>query len=497
MKGMILALDQGTSSSRSLLIRRSQGILSSAVQPLTCTYPHPGWVEQDPEEIWQSQKTSMEQALAQGKTKLSEVAAIGITNQRETTLAWNKETGEPLGPAIVWQCRRTAEFCEEAKAQGWGEKVKEKTGLVLDPYFSGTKMAWILQHNRAAKKLADCGKLALGTVDSWLIYRLSGNRAHRTDASNASRTLLYNLQTGTWDEELANWLGIPLEALPSIQDSSGEFARLDRGLWGADTPITGVAGDQQASLFGQACFAPGDAKSTYGTGCFLLVNTGNSLAPAKNGLINTVAWQLQGKRTYALEGSIFMAGALIQWLRDQLGLFSDATQTAAMAASLKDNGGVYLVPAFVGLGAPHWDPYARGTICGLTRDSNKNHLARAGLEAIAFQAADLLEAMRQETGFAIQTLKIDGGASANPFLCQFQADIAQVQIDRSKNSEATAMGAAFLAGLAVGLWKNQAEIQATWQRDCRFEPEISATQALRQRQGWLKALERSKGWAKP
>ena len=496
MGKLILALDQGTSSSRALLVDSAGQVVGTASVPLACVYPQLGWVEQDPREIWSSQKLALDQVLAQAGVELCEVAAIGITNQRETTLAWNKETGEPVGSAIVWQCRRTAAACTALKARGLEPLFRERTGLVLDPYFSGTKMAWILEHRPLARLLAEQDKLAFGTVDSWLIWHLTGGKVHGTDLSNASRTLLLNLKECRWDEELLGHLGSPASTLPRLFPSSGLVGWTDPK-WGAEVPIAGVAGDQQAALFGQACFEVGAAKNTYGTGCFLLMNIGPSPVASKSGLLCTLAWAIGDQVTYALEGSVFVAGALVQWLRDNLGLFEQAGQTEAMAMAVKDNGGVYLVPAFVGLGAPHWDPYARGLIHGLTRESNKNHLVRAGLEAIGFQVYDLIQAMEQDRGVKVQNLKIDGGAAVNGFLCQFQADLLQTEVSRPTQVETTALGAAFLAGLAVGVFRDLEQIKSLWQEDRVFYPRQSPEVMETLRLGWNKAVAAAKGWAEP
>ena len=496
MTQIVMALDQGTSSSRTLLINQSQEIIASASQIFDSHYPQAGWVEQDPNQIWQSQKNTLFEALAQAQLDLGQISAIGITNQRETTIAWNKETGEPLCQSIVWQCRRTAEFCQKLKAQGHEALFKEKTGLVLDPYFSGTKMRWIIDNVGGAKELAGLGLLAFGTVDSWLIWNLTQGKTHATDPSNASRTLLYNIHTGQWDPELLEILQIPASTLPQVLPSSGVIAHTDSS-FGAEVPIAGVAGDQQASLFGQACFEAGESKNTYGTGCFFLMNTGHTAIPSNRGLLTTIAWQIGSEVTYALEGSVFIAGALIQWLRDQLQLFENAADTEPMALEVKDNGGVYIVPAFVGLGAPHWDPYARGSIFGLTRDSNAKHIVRAALEAICYQSYDLLQAAKQDTGIEIPSLKVDGGAVANGFLCQFQADLLQSEVSRPINIEATAMGAAFLAGLATGVWSNLEEIRQGWKEDQCFVPQLEPKEVEQLLQGWVKALDRSKGWASP
>ena len=419
---------------------------------------------------------------------------MGITNQRESTIAWHRETGEPLGPAINWQCRRTTNFCEKLKQEGFDKVLRRKTGLVTDPYFSGTKLHWILQNNAEARKLADSGKLCFGTVDSWLIWKLTGGRVHAIDISNASRTLVFNIETCTWDDEILARFGIPREILPEVKPSSGVIAEVDSLLFGGSAPIAGIAGDQQAALFGQACFQPGMAKNTYGTGCFLMLNTGSERINSEHGLLTTIGWQLGDTVTYALEGAVFIAGALIQWLRDGLELFEDAAQTEAMATAVADSGGVYIVPAFVGLGAPHWDPYARGTIVGLTRDTNRNHMVRAALEAIAFQSAEVLRSMASDTGQSLSALRIDGGASANNFLCQFQADLLGLPVTRPQVIETTAMGAAFLAGLATGVWRDQEQIQTLWQEDRTFTPQLERNVADARLAEWSRAVERAKGW---
>jgi glycerol kinase len=425
---------------------------------------------------------------------MADVTAVGITNQRESTIAWHRETGESLGPAINWQCRRTTDFCEELKQEGFDKVLRRKTGLVTDPYFSGTKLHWILQNNAEARKLADSGKLCFGTVDSWLIWKLTGGRVHAIDISNASRTLVFNIETCTWDDEILARFGIPRETLPEVKPSSGVIAEVDSLLFGGSAPIAGIAGDQQAALFGQACFQPGMAKNTYGTGCFLMLNTGSERITSEHGLLTTIAWQLGDTVTYALEGAVFIAGALIQWLRDGLELFEDAAQTEALATAVADSGGVYIVPAFVGLGAPHWDPYARGTIVGLTRDTNRNHMVRAALEAIAFQSAEVLRSMASDTGQSLSALRIDGGASANNFLCQFQADLLGLPVTRPQVIETTAMGAAFLAGLATGVWRDQEQIQTLWQEDRTFTPQLEGNVADARLAEWSRAVERAKGW---
>jgi len=492
-----MALDQGTTSSRTILFDENGKIVAEANAALDCHFPQSGWVEQVPEEIWNSQRQTIETALAQARLTMKDISAVGITNQRESIIAWNRESGEALGPAINWQCRRTADFCEELKAEGFDSLLRKRTGLVTDPYFSGTKMRWILENVPQARKLADQGKLCFGTVDSWLIWKLTGGRVHATEISNASRTLVFNIEDCEWDTEILARFGIPLETLPEVKQSSGVIASVNPELFGGEAPIAGVAGDQQAALFGQACFEPGMAKNTYGTGCFMISNTGSEPVFSKHGLLTTIAWQIGDKVTYALEGSVFIAGALIQWLRDGLQLFEDAAETKAMAESVPNSGGVFVVPAFVGLGAPHWDPYARGTIVGLTRDTNRNHIVRASLEAIAFQSAEVLSSIAKDTGTNIKELRIDGGAAANNFLCQFQADLLGLNVTRPQILETTAMGAAFLAGLAVGVWKDQSQIRNLWQEEKTFSANISRENADQKMEAWSRAVERSKGWIIP
>ena len=494
MARLVMALDQGTTSSRTIIFNEKAEIVASAQAPFDCIYPQSGWVEQKPNVIWESQKKTIEGALEKAKVSMGDIAGIGITNQRETTIAWDKESGDPICNAIVWQCRRTADFCDELKNEGFDKTIKERTGLVTDAYFSGTKMRWILRNVPKAKELAANERLAFGTVDSWLIWNLTGGKVHAIDASNASRTMVYDIINSKWDEEILARLEIPMDTLPKVVASSGIVGNTFPALFGATVPIAGIAGDQQAALFGQACLEPGMAKNTYGTGGFLLMNTGEKPVQSQSGLLTTIAWQRGDKVTFALEGAVFIAGALMQWLRDGMELFKDAKETEAMALEVKDTGGVYIVPAFVGLGAPHWDPYARGTICGLTRDTNKNHLIRAGLEAIAYQSHDVLRAMEKDLGEPLHTVRVDGGASANNFLCQFQSDILGCSVSRPACVETTAMGAAFLAGLATGVWKDDEEIKKMWREERAFgpNPENSSTKELLQ--GWQRAVERAKGW---
>ena len=497
MSQIIMALDQGTTSSRTILFDENGIIVAEANASLDCHFPQSGWVEQVPEDIWSSQRETIEAALAQAKLSMKDINAVGITNQRESTIAWNRKTGEALGPAINWQCRRTADFCEELKAEGFDRVLRNKTGLVTDPYFSGTKMRWILENVPDARKQADRGNLCFGTVDSWLIWKLTGGRVHATEISNASRTLVFNINTCAWDDEILSRFGIPRETLPEVKPSSGVIAMVNPELFGGEAPIAGVAGDQQAALFGQACFEAGMAKNTYGTGCFMISNTGSEMVFSQHGLLTTIAWQIGDEVTYALEGSVFIAGALVQWLRDGLEFFKDASETQAMAESVSDSGGVFVVPAFVGLGAPHWDPYARGTIVGLTRDTNRNHIVRASLEAIAYQSAEVLRSIANDTGVELKELRIDGGAAANDFLCQFQADLLGMKVTRPKILETTAMGAAFLAGLAVSVWKDQAQIRKLWQEEKTFAANISREDANQKMDAWNRAVERSKGWIVP
>jgi len=495
MRRKILALDQGTTSSRAILFDQDGSLIDQHSEPLPCTYPASGWVEQDPQEIWLSQLACMVAILEKNRLTMSEIDALGITNQRETIIAWNKETSEPLYNAIVWQCRRTADFCDQLKEEGFEEIIREKTGLLADPYFTGTKLRWLLENVPEARELAQKNKLAVGTVDSWLIWNLTGGEKHVTDVTNASRTQLFNIHTLSWDEEILKRFSIPSSILPEVVPSSGEIAATNPKMFDSSVLIAGIAGDQQAALFGQACFEKGMAKNTYGTGCFLLMNTGSKPVASQSGLLTTIAWQDQDGINYALEGSVFIAGAAIQWLRDGLGLFEDASDTEAMANQVNDTGGVYLVPAFVGLGAPYWDSYARGSMMGLTRDTNRNHIVRAGLESIAYQSFDVLTSMEKDLGEGLTELRIDGGASNNNFLCQFQADLLGCDVVRPKITETTAMGAAFLAGLAVGTWKSKEEVEALWAEDRTFQTRGSRQSMRSQISGWHKAVERSKTWA--
>lgn len=490
MPDYILALDQGTTSSRAILFNREGEVVRTAQQEFPQIFPRAGWVEHDPEAIWESQLECAREVLAASYVHAREIAAIGITNQRETTVIWERQTGRPVHNAIVWQCRRTAPICENLKKEKFDRLIRRKTGLVTDAYFSGTKVKWLLDHVPQARRRANAGELAFGTVDSWLIHRLSGGRAHVTDPSNASRTLLYNICANKWDEEILAKLRIPASLLPEVKSSSEVYAETDPDLFGAPIPIAGDAGDQQAALFGQACFKPGMMKNTYGTGCFLLMNTGEKAIASKTGLLTTIAWQTGSKTEYALEGSVFIAGAAVQWLRDGLGLIANAAETEALARSVPDNHGVYFVPAFVGLGAPYWDQHARGAIVGLTRGVTRAHLARAALEAMAYQTRDVVECMERDSGIRARELRVDGGAARNDFLCQFQADILGIPVVRPVVTETTALGAAYLAGLAVSFWKSEREIASQWQLEKRFEPKMKRSERERLYEGWKEAVAR-------
>ncbi len=494
MKSAILALDQGTTSSRAIVFDHAGAIRAMAQQEFRQIYPQAGWVEHDPYEIWSSQLATAREALQRSGLAAADIAAIGITNQRETTLIWDRATGAPIHNAIVWQDRRTAAFCDTLKTAGHAEAVQHASGLVIDAYFSASKIRWLLDHIPGARERAQRGELAFGTVDTWLLWNLTGGQVHATDATNASRTLLYNLHSRDWDPNLLALFGVPRELLPDIRPSCGVIAQTRPDLLGGPIPIGGIAGDQQAALFGQNCFDRGFAKNTYGTGCFLLMNVGRQPVPSRNRLITTVAWQLPDSTEFALEGSVFIGGAVVQWLRDGLGIVRSSADIEALAASVPDSGDVYLVPAFAGLGAPHWDQYARGTITGLTRGTTAAHLARAALEGIAFQVADVLEVMRDDSGIPMDQLRVDGGASANNLLLQFQADILQVPVVRPKVTETTALGAAYLAGLAAGFWKSSDEIRRAWQVDRVFEPRMGADLARHRRQRWNEALTRARDW---
>lgn len=492
MSNYILSLDQGTTSSRAILFDHAGRIVRVAQQEFRQIYPKPGWVEHDPQEIWDSQLKVARQVADDP----AQIAAIGITNQRETTIVWDRDTGEPVYNAIVWQDRRTAGFCDQLKAEGFDQVILEKTGLVTDAYFSGTKVAWILNNVEGARAKAEAGKLAFGTIDCYLTWKLTGGRLHITDVSNASRTLLYDIHKRWWSNTILKRLNIPGSMLPQVVPSSMVYGEADSALFGRAIPISGMAGDQQAATFGQACYTPGMAKNTYGTGCFMLINTGTEPVASKNNLLTTIAWKVgdAGEMVYALEGSIFVAGAAIQWLRDELKLIDSAAESETLARSVPDTGGVYVVPAFVGLGAPYWDQYARGTIVGLTRGSSRAHITRATLEAIAYQTRDVVGAMRADSGLDLKTLRVDGGATSNDFLMQFQADILGVPVQRPTVTETTALGAAYLAGLAVGFWKSQPEIAQQWSVDATFEPRMSADQREHLYAGWQRAVERSRDW---
>jgi len=489
----VLALDQGTTSSRALVFDHTGTVRAVAQQEFRQIFPQPGWVEHDAGEIWATQSGVMHEALARAGIGARDVAAIGITNQRETTVLWDRATGQPVAHAIVWQDRRTAPHCDALRAAGPAETIARKTGLVLDAYFSGTKLKWLLDHVKGARDRAIRGELAFGTVDAWLVWNLTRGAAHVTDPSNASRTLLFDIRKGDWDDELLALFDIPRPVLPRIVPSSGVCGHAKVG--GIDVPIAGIAGDQQAALFGQACHAPGIAKNTYGTGCFLLMNTGHRAVASANNLLTTVAWQRDGATDYALEGSVFIGGAVVQWLRDGLKIIRSAAEIEALALSVPDNGGVYLVPAFAGLGAPHWDAYARGAMFGLTRGATSAHIARAALEAIAFQNVDVLTAMQKDAGITLTELRVDGGATANNLLMQIQADILGVPVVRPKVLETTALGAGYLAGLAVGYWQDAADVAANWRVDRVFEPAMARDQALELSAGWNKAVARAQGWA--
>lgn len=492
MSNYVLALDQGTTSSRAILFDRAGRIIGIAQQEFPQIFPQAGWVEHDPEAIWNSQLDCARQVLTQSGVPAARVAAIGITNQRETTVLWDRTSGKAVHNAIVWQCRRTAPMCEKLKKEKFDRVIRRKTGLVTDAYFSGTKAAWILDNVKDSRKRAQAGEIAFGTVDTWLVNRLSGGRAHVTDVSNASRTLLYDIRRQRWDDEILNKLKIPAAVLPEVRSSSEVYAETSPELFGSPIPIAGIAGDQQAALFGQACFKPGMMKNTYGTGCFLLMNTGAKANASKNGLLTTIAWRTGKETEYALEGSVFIAGAAIQWLRDGLGIISNAAETEGLAASVAENHGVYFVPAFVGLGAPYWDQNARGAIVGLTRGATKAHLARAALEAMAYQTRDVVECMQRDSGIRARELRVDGGATRNDLLCQFQADILGIPVVRPVITETTALGAAYLAGLAVGFWKSENEISKQWQVDKRFEPKMKKSERDRLYSGWLDAVNKVK-----
>ncbi len=494
MTKYLLSLDQGTTSSRAILFNRNGEIIKQNNKEFTQIYPQPGWVEHDPEEIWESQLEVTRKVIADAGITPEEIAAIGITNQRETTVIWDKNTGKPVYNAIVWQCRRTADTCKRFVGEGWDQTIRRKTGLVLDAYFSGTKVRWILKHIPGAMEKAEKGDLLFGTIDTWLIWKLTGGKVHATDYSNASRTMLYNINTLEWDDEILDYFRVPKSLLPEVCPSSGDFGNTTKDLFGTEIPIAGVAGDQQAALFGQSCFESGMTKCTYGTGAFMLMNTGEKIVKSQNGLLTTIAWGLDGKVTYALEGSAFIAGAVIQWLRDELCIINDASETEEIAQKVDDTGDVYFVPAFVGLGAPHWDMYARGSIVGITRGTNRNHIVRAALEAIAYQTNDIVKAMLADAKMDLKGLRVDGGAVQNNFLIQFQADILQTTVDRPVVFETTALGAAYLAGLGTGYYQSIDDIKQSWQLGKTFKPEMAAENAENLFRRWEKAVEKSKGW---
>ena len=496
MAKYVMALDAGTTSNRCILFNEKGEICSMAQKEFTQYFPKPGWVEHDPREIWSTQLAVARQAMNEINASASDIAAIGITNQRETAIVWDKNTGKPVYNAIVWQCRRTSEYCDSLKEKGLTEMFQKKTGLVIDAYFSGTKVKWILDHVEGARERAKRGELLFGTVETWLIWKLTKGAVHVTDYSNASRTMLFNINTLEWDDEILKELDIPKSMLPQAKPSSEIYGEADPAFFGGRIPIAGAAGDQQAALFGQTCFEKGEAKNTYGTGCFLLMNTGEKPVFSENGLVTTIAWGIDGKVHYALEGSVFVAGAAIQWLGDELRLIDSASDTEYLAQKVEDSNGCYVVPAFTGLGAPYWDQYARGTIVGLTRGVNKDHIIRATLESLAYQVNDVLEAMEADSGISLSALKVDGGASANNFLMQTQSDISQAPVHRPQCVETTAMGAAYLAGLAVGYWKDKEDVKKNWAIDRIFQPQIAKEKRQKMLSGWKKAVRYAHGWAK-
>lgn len=493
-KEYILSIDQGTTSSRAILFNKNGEVEQVAQKEFKQHFPKDGWVEHDPLEIWNTQKEVIEEVVSKYAEGGNTIGAMGITNQRETTVVWDRETGKPVYNAIVWQDRRTSDYCGELRNEAWSDKIQQKTGLVLDSYFSGTKLKWVLDNVDGARQKAEAGKLAFGTIDSWLIWNLTRGEKHVTDITNASRTLLFNIHDKEWDSELLDLMNIPENMLPNVCSSSGEIAVAELDCLEKGIPITGIAGDQQAALFGQMCLEPGMLKNTYGTGSFIMFNTGEKAITSENNLLTTIGWQMNGETTYALEGSIFIAGALVQWLRDGLGIIESSGDVEKLALTEKDNGGVYLVPAFAGLGAPHWDQKARGAMYGLTRGATAGHIARAALEGIAFQVKDVLTAMEADSGISIKELRVDGGASVNKTLMQFQSDILGIPIVRPKVTETTALGAAYLAGLAVGFWKSTDELQKKWEIDARFEPEMKTSEKERLLEKWNQAVEKSKNW---
>ncbi len=496
MAKYIMALDAGTTSNRCILFNERGEICSVAQKEFTQIYPKPGWVEHDANEIWETQLMVCRLAMSKIGAKASDIAAIGITNQRETTVVWNRHTGKPVCNAIVWQCRRTSEYCDSLKAKGLVDKIREKTGLVIDAYFSGTKIRWILENVPGVRELAEKGDAIFGTIDTWLMWNLSGGKVHKIDYSNASRTMLFNIKEAKWDDEILEELCIPKAMLPEACPSSGIFGYTAPELFGGEIPMAGAAGDQQAALFGQACFNPGEAKNTYGTGCFTLMNIGTNIKYSNNGLVTTIAWGLDGKIEYALEGSVFVAGAAIQWLRDEMRLVEESPDSEFFATKVKDTNGCYVVPAFTGLGAPYWDQYARGCIVGLTRGVNRNHIIRATVESLAYQSADLLFAMEKDSGLKLDALKVDGGACKNNFMMQFQSDIINAKVLRPRCVETTAMGAAYLAGLAVGYWSSKEDVVNNWAIDRTFTPSMEEAEREKLLDGWHKAVKCSFGWAK-
>lgn len=496
MAKYVLALDQGTTSSRSILFNHNGTVAAVAQQEFPQIFPSPGHVEHDPEAIWKSQIATARAAIKKAKAKPSDIAAIGITNQRETTVMWDRKTGKPIHNAIVWQSRITAPICDQLKAQGMEGTFRRKTGLVVDAYFSGTKMKYILDKTKGARAKAKNGDIVSGTIDTYLLWRLTGGKVHATDYSNASRTLVYNIHDLKWDQELLDVLNVPAATLPEVKDSSGIFGVTDPELFGAPIPIAGIAGDQQAATFGQACFQAGMAKSTYGTGCFILMNTGHKAVASKSGLLTTIGWGIGGKITYCLEGSVFIGGAAVQWLRDGLKIIKHSPDVNKLAQTEKDNGGIYLVPAFVGLGTPHWDPYARGLIIGIERGTTGGHIARATLESMAFQTRDVVEAMQKDSKVKLKELRVDGGATASDLTMQFQADILDTKVQRPVVAETTALGAAYLAGLATGFWKNQSDVTKNWALDKEYKPKMAAAVRKQRVAQWQDAVKRSKGWVK-
>jgi glycerol kinase len=492
----VLALDQGTTGSTVLVVDLDGAVRGRGYALLPQHYPQPGWVEHDPEEIWQTTCQALARALDAARVSSTEITAVGITNQRETTILWERASGRPVGNAIVWQCRRTAALCAALRVDGAEPLFKGKTGLVLDPYFSGTKIRWLLDEVPGIRARAERGEIAFGTVDSWLLWRLTGGAVHATDPSNASRTLCFDLRALDWDEGLCDCLRVPMSVLPRVLPSAGVFAETARGVLPAGIPVAGIAGDQQAALFGQICLSPGMAKNTYGTGCFALLNTGSTPVVSERGLLTTVAWTIGRQTSYALEGSVFVAGAAVQWLRDGLGIIADAAETQALAESVPDTGGVYLVPAFVGLGAPYWDPYARGVLVGLTRGTTRAHIARAALEAIAYQSRDVLDTMGEEAGLPVPALRVDGGATANDFLCQFQSDILGGDVLRPSVTETTGLGAAYLAGVGAGIWRIE-DLGERWKLERRFTPALTPAAREEAYRGWRRAVERARGWVEP